>query len=123
MKFPHGRCECDEGEKRGYRGCCGGEGPAAFVATRRAMEMLLCTRCVLPSDGRAALLVTPADPLDVYVEHDEVGAAIVTLDLSIGLMKSALSKQGMTDAQRASLTQLSDGIQLALNGSMPRGAN
>lgn len=92
-KFPHGRCECSSGKRVGFRPCCGGEGPAAYAATRNGNPILLCTRCIISTDGPEALLVTLDDSIRPYRDHDKLGAALIMAELSSEITKEALNEQ------------------------------
>ncbi len=82
-KFPYGKCECDADPYANISsGCCHGEGPAAYMATRDGEETRLCTRCVVSDDNATAqLLVTEADDARVYLDFDLIGAMCLMFEL------------------------------------------
>lgn len=71
---PHGVCECDNGV---VGGCCLGNGPVAFEVVRDGRTMRLCTRCDLSDDKNKRLLVTEADNLEIFLNHDVMGAMVI----------------------------------------------
>src|SRR5580765_3096704 len=66
--FPHGECECSEH-------VC--DGPAAWSIAREGKRLAVCTRCTLSDDTDRSLLVTMADPVQVYLDYDALGLLII----------------------------------------------
>lgn len=74
-RFPYGRCECRDGAGSG---CCRGEGPAAYEATRGGRTLRLCTRCDLSTDTTICL-VRKEDDMALFLNFDPLGALCLAL--------------------------------------------